>query len=143
MYFPLEGQNVSQSHSCVPHTSLSSLHFAQSSEAQIHIKRHIMYNCSRQNFPYPGNRLLAIHQGCSQGTIPEFIHGSKEKMIKDPETRDQLSKESCDDRFSLPTRQPPASPGGGSFPVGIVNPASPFPPNFWRLLQSQSDHNSL
>lgn len=41
VYFPLEEYNVTQSHSCVPQTSLSSLHFAQSSEVQIHIKRHI------------------------------------------------------------------------------------------------------
>lgn len=68
-----------------------------------------MYNCSRQNFPYLGNRLLAIHQGRSQETIPVFIYRFKAKVTEDPGTKDQLSKESCDDKFSLPTRQPPAS----------------------------------
>lgn len=101
-----------------------------------------MYNCSRQNFPYLGNRLAAIHQGCSQRAIPVFIYRSKGKVIEDPETRETLSEESCDDNFSLPTRQPPVFPGWGSLPAVIVNPASPFPPSFWRPLQSQSGHNS-
>lgn len=96
------------------------------------LKDTFMYNSSRQNFPYLGNRLAAIHQGCSQRMGPVFLCRSKGKLIEGPETREQLSEESCDDNFSLPTRQPPAFPGWGSFPAGIVNPASPFPPNLWK-----------
>lgn len=107
------------------------------------LKDTFMYNSSRQNFPYLGNRLAAIHQGCSQRMGPVFLCRSKGKLIEGPETREQLSEESCDDNSSLPTRQPPAFPGWGSFPLilALLIQLLLFPQTSGSLLQSQSGHN--
>lgn len=125
----MEEQNVAQLQNCLSHTS-TSLHFAQSSGAQISIKKHIYIQpfLAKCSIPRQQAWINPPEMLSEDGSCVHVQFQKKSKKILKPE-------KNCSRKAMLMI---PTIFRLWFLSSCFVNSASSFSWNFWRLLKSQS-----